>query len=117
MLPPKLGHILGSLAFSETKFCKKKDPTPVKSLFENTMGKPFFYFFQYWPKLFKKEFRIEIWAFSFQICFRNQFLTSGSGQTKNTHLRVFVYFPFNHFLKPKIYFESRFEKKIHIFLF
>ena len=23
----------------------KKDPTPVKSLFENTMGNPFFYFF------------------------------------------------------------------------
>ena len=37
----------------------------------------------YWPKLFKKKNRIEIWTFSFQICFWNQFLTLGSGQTKN----------------------------------
>ena len=42
------------------------------------MGNPFFDFFKYWPKLFKKKFRIEIWIFSFQICFRNQFWTLGS---------------------------------------
>ena len=37
----------------------------------------------------KKKFRIEIWTFSFQICFKNKFLTSGSGPTENTHIRVF----------------------------
>ena len=36
----------------------------------------------------KKKFRIEIWTFSFQNCFKNQFSTSGSGQTENTRIRV-----------------------------
>ena len=84
MLPPKLWNILGCLAFSEKKFRPKLDPTPVKSLLENAMGNPFFDFFRYWPKLFKKIFRIKIWAFYFQICFRNQFSTLGSGQPENT---------------------------------
>ena len=41
----------------------------------------------------KKIFRIEIWTFSFQICFRNKFLTLGSGQTENyanTRICVFL---------------------------
>ena len=62
------------------------------SLFEYTMGNPFFDFFKYWQKGFNKKIRIEIWTFSFQICFLNQFSTSGSGQTENTQLRVFAYF-------------------------
>ena len=45
MLPPKLRHILECLAFSDICFVKKKDPTLVKSLFENTIGNPFFDFF------------------------------------------------------------------------
>ena len=53
MLPPKLRHILGCLAFSE-QILSKKVSTPVKSLFENSMGNPFFDFFKYWLKLFKK---------------------------------------------------------------
>ena len=47
MLPPKLMHILGSLAFSEFFFRQKSDPTMVKSHFENTMGNPFFDFLKY----------------------------------------------------------------------
>ena len=31
----------------------------------------------------KEKLRIEIWTFLFQICFLNQFLTLGSGQTEN----------------------------------
>ena len=31
-------------------------------------------------------FIIEIWTFSFQNCFQNQFLTSGSGQTENVRI-------------------------------
>ena len=50
----------------------------------------------------KKKFRIEIWTFSFQICFQNQFLTLGSGQTENTRIRKYVYFQFDHFPKSKI---------------
>ena len=45
MLPLKLRHIQGCLAFSECFFWQKKDPTPVKSLFENTMEIKFFIFF------------------------------------------------------------------------
>ena len=37
----------------------------------------------------KKKFRIVMWTFSFEICFQNQFSISGSGQTKNTQIRVF----------------------------
>ena len=50
----------------------------------------------YWPKLFKKKLRIEIWTFLFQICFRNKFWTSGSGQTENyanTRICVFSVWP------------------------
>ena len=65
----------------------------------------------------KKKFRIEIWTFSFQICFKNQFSTSGSGHTENTCIREYVYFQFDHFPKSKIYFESIFEMRMAIFLF
>ena len=45
----------------------------------NTMGNPFFfYFFKYRSKRSKRKFRIVIWTFSFEICFQNQFLTSGT---------------------------------------
>ena len=37
-----------------------------------------------------KKFRIEIWTFSFQICFWNQFSTLGSGQIENMQIRVFA---------------------------
>ena len=46
MIPPKIRHILGCLTFSDF-FSHKKDPTPVKSLFDNTMENPFFDFFKY----------------------------------------------------------------------
>ena len=43
------------------------------------------------------------WTFSFfQICFGYQFWRQGSGQTENTQIRVFVYFPLDHFPKSKI---------------
>ena len=45
--------------------------------------KSIFFFFEI---LFEK-FRIEIWTFSFIICFLNQFCTSESGQTENTQIR------------------------------
>ena len=44
-------------------------------------------------------------------------LDFGSGQTENTQIRVFAYFPFYHFPKSKIYSESRFEIRMSIFLF
>ena len=44
-------------------------------------------------------------------------MTLGSGQTKNTQIRVFVYFTFDNFLESNIVFESRFQKRIPIFLF
>ena len=48
------------------------------------MGNPFFDFLNTDQNAPKKKFRIEIWTFSFQICFENKFSTSGSGQTENT---------------------------------
>ena len=53
--------ILECLA-TQNFFCKKKDPTPVKSLFEKTMANPFF---QILTETLQKNFWIEIWAFSF----------------------------------------------------
>ena len=92
-------------------------PARASSLFENAMGNPFFDFFKYWPKRSKKKFRIEIWTFSFQICFLNQFLTLESRQTENMQIRVFAYFQFDNFPKSKIDSQSRFEMRMSIFLF
>ena len=117
MLLPKLRHILGSLAFSEFFLVEKRTLPRSNHFFENTMGNPFFDFLKYWPKRSKKKFRIEIWTFSFQICFKNQFWTSGSGQTENTRICVYVYFQFDHFPKSKIDFQSRFKMRMSIFLF
>ena len=64
----------------------------------------------------QKKFRTEILTFLFQICFQNQFLTSGSSQTENTQIRIFAYFQFDHFPRSKIDFESRFEMRMSIFL-
>ena len=54
-----------------------------------------------------KKIRIVIWTFSFEIYFRNPFLTLGSGQTEYTQIRVFAYFQFDHFPKLKIESNSR----------
>ena len=46
----------------------------------------------YGPKLFKIKFRIEIWTFLLQICFRNKFSTLGSGQIENyANMRICVF--------------------------
>ena len=79
---------LGEFGFFRICFRQKRDPTLAKSHFENTIENPFFDFLKYWPKRSKKKLRIEIWTFSFQICFKNQFLTLGSGETKNTRMIV-----------------------------
>ena len=44
-------------------------------------------------------------------------MTSRSGQTENTQIRVSAYFQFDPFPKLKFDFESRFEKRISKFLF
>ena len=116
MLPPKLRHILGCLAFSEF-FCPKLDSTPVKSLFENTMGNPFFDFFKYWPNLFKKKKRMEIWAFSFLNLLSEAIFDFGKWSNWKytfTHIRVFSVWPL-----PEA--QNRFRKHIwnenvHIFI-
>ena len=74
-------------------------PILVQSLFENTMGFFFFTFLNVDQKSLKKNFRIKVWTFQFQMCFRNQSLTSGSHQTENTQIRVFAYFQFDYFPK------------------
>ena len=78
------------------------------------MGNLFSYLFSFHlnaPKLF---FRMEIWTFSFQNCFENQFLTLGS---ENMQISVFAYFQFDNFLKSKVDSESSFEMRRSIFLF
>ena len=54
---PNLGMFWIVWLFQE-KILQKMYPTPVKSLFENTMGNQFFDFFKYWPECFKKKSRI-----------------------------------------------------------
>ena len=64
------------------------------SLFENTIGNWFFDFFLILSETLQKKFGIEIVTFSFQICFQNQFLTLGGGQTENTQIRVDIDYGF-----------------------
>ena len=75
-------------------------PARATSLFEN-IGNPFLTFLNT-DQNAPKKIEIEIWIFSFQICFKNQFSTSGSGQTENTRICEDVYFQFDHFPKSKI---------------
>ena len=113
MLPPKLRHVLECLAFSDKKFHKKKKTQRRSNHFLKIQWEiHFLTLFKYWPKLFNKKIRTEIWAFSFQICFRNQFLTLGGGQTEteNTKIRVFVYLLFDHFPKSKKLFQKQIWK-------
>jgi hypothetical protein len=72
----------------------------------------FLTFFKYWPKRSKKIFKIEIWTFSFQLGFQNQFSTSGSGQTENMQLSVFAYFQSDHF--PKLFWKQIWNENVHI---
>ena len=102
MLPPKLRHILGCLAFSKKNFVKNKT-LPRSNHFLKIQWKVYFLTFLNTDRNApKKKFRIEIWTFSFKICFKNQFSTSGRGQTENTRIREYVYFQFDHFPKSKI---------------
>ena len=56
------------------------------------MGNPFLDFFKYWPKRSKKKFRIEIWTFSFKICFQNQFFDFRKWSNwKYTYTRIHVF--------------------------
>ena len=90
MLPPKLMHILGGLAFSEF-FSVKKVALPWSNhILKLQWEIHFLIFFNTDRNAPKQIFRIEIMTFSFQICFKNQFLTSGSRQTENTRLRVYA---------------------------
>ena len=92
---PNLGIFWGVWLFQKN-FRKKKHPTPVKSLFENTMGNPFFYFVKYWTKLLIFFFRIEILG----ILFSNlhwesifDFRKWSNGKYTNTRICVFSVWP------------------------
>ena len=65
-----------------------------------------------------KKFRIELWTFSFQIGFRNQFSTLGSGQTENyVNMRICV-FPVWPLPKVKNLFRKQiWNKNAHISIF
>ena len=81
------------------KIWTKNSKTPIVNLFKNLRPFQNYIFKIQWEIHFltfsntdwnapKKRFRIEIWTFSFIICFLNQFSTSGSGQTGNTQIHV-----------------------------
>ena len=55
--------------------CQKIYPSPVKSFFENTIENPFFLLPEILTEILYNNLRIEIQAFSFRICFQNQFST------------------------------------------
>ena len=108
MLPPKLRHISRSLAFSEFFSVKKNVLYPGQITFWKYDRISIFWLVEIFTETLQKKFRIKMWTFSFQTCFRNQFPTSGSGQTEDTQIHVFVYFLFYHFPKSKIDSKSRF---------
>ena len=72
------------LAFSEFFFVTKSVPPHPNHFLKIQWEIRFWTFFCDDRNAPKKKFRIEIWTFSFEICFRNQFRTSGSGQTEIT---------------------------------
>ena len=75
------------------------------------MGNHFSNFFSFYRNAPNFFCIIQIWTFSFQNCFQNQLLTSGSCQTE---VRKCAYF---HFLNSKIYSKSSFEMRRSMFLF
>ena len=75
MLPPILMHILDGLAFSELFFVKKVTLPWSNHIFKIQWEIHFLTFLNTDRNAPKKIFRIEIWTFSFQICFKNQFST------------------------------------------
>ena len=80
--------------------------TPVNSLFENTMGYQFFDLLKnleqkYGHSHFKSAFGINF----------------GLWEVVKQKIHKYAYFQFDHFPKSKIDFESRFEKRMSIFLF
>ena len=106
----------GVFGFFRKFFCQKRHLTPVKSLFENTLRNAFFfiYFFYIGQNSSKPNLELKYGHSLFKSTFRISFR---SGQTENTQIRVFVYFPFDHFPKLKIDSKSRFEKRMPIYLF
>ena len=73
MLPPKLWHIIGCLAFSEF-FSANNKILPRLNHFLKIQRKSIFWFFlKYWPKVIIFFFRIEIWRFFFKSVFRTTF--------------------------------------------
>ena len=81
MLPPKHRRILGCFALSENIW--SKNLPPLGQITYRKYNKNFFQTFENIDTNFKKQFRIEIWTFSFQINFWNPFLTLESGQMEN----------------------------------
>ena len=102
MLPPKLKHILGCLSFSE-KNCVKKNLTPVKSLFKN-------------PFLTLKKMDRNM-GILFSNLLSESILDFGKWSNgKYTNMRIYV-FSVLPLPEVKIDSESRFEKRMPIFLF
>ena len=121
-------QLLSGTGWFSYKIWTKNSKTPIVNLLHNLRPFRNYIFKIQWEIHFltflnigqnssKKKFWIEIWTFSFQIYFWNQFWTSGSGQTENMQIRVFAYFLFDHFPKSKIDSENRFEIRMSIFLF
>ena len=126
---PKFKYqVLSGTGWFSYKIWTKNSKTPMVNLLKNL--RPFWNYnfkiqweIHFWTFLKNdqnssgKKFRKKIWTFSFQICFQNQFWTLGNGQTENTQIHVFAYFPFDHFPNSKIDSKSRFEMRMSIFLF
>ena len=70
--------IFGEVWLFQNFCCPKNIPYPSQITFWQYNGKSIFWLFKIWTATLQKKIRIEIGTFSFQICFRNQFLTSQS---------------------------------------
>ena len=78
----------GVFGFFRKKFRRKNCPPHPNHFLKIQWEIHFFTFLNTDQNAPKRKFRIEIWTFSFQICFKNQFSTSGSGPTENTQIRL-----------------------------
>ena len=83
---PNLG-IFGGVLLIQKKISSKNEPYAGQITFWKYNRKSIFWLFLNIDQNASKKIRIEIWTFSFQICFWNHSWTSGSSQTKNPAYR------------------------------
>ena len=114
MLPPKLKHILGCLAFSEKNFAKNKTLPRPNHFLKIQWEIHFFTFLNTDRNGPKQNFEQQLYSTLLENCFQNRFRTTGSVRTRKHALSLSCIFWLGHFPKSKNSFESSFLIKCYI---